>query len=199
MGNVLPLVIASPFLVKALLAFAEFGPSVAAIVWAAVFPVAAWIAVGLFGLVGNGAMRHEIGRRLHQERPFEQTEKVFVGIASPTFRSALDPHEDVGYLLIYPDRAEFFGGGRRFIIYRRDVVKVRVVPNTHTVLGLGRWIAIEAVVSGLPARLLIEPREKKTLFGNLVYSKKLLLRLKGWHEKDPRTFVQGSQEASNES
>ena len=73
--------------------FAQNGPSVEAIVWATSFPVGAWIAVALFGLSGNRNMRNEVSRRLHIDRPFDKTEKFFAGIASPTFKSALDPHE----------------------------------------------------------------------------------------------------------
>ncbi len=199
MGNVLPLVVSSPLLIKALLEFAKSGPSVSAILWAVLFPISAWISVALFGLVGNKKMKREIGRRMHVDRPFDQTEKYFVGIASPTFKSALDPHEDVGFLLVHSEVLEFFGGDRHFVLHKRDIVNLKFSPNTHTIIGLGRWIAIEAVVSEIAARLLIEPREKGTLIGNLFFSRRLIERLNEWYEKDPRTFVRGSQEASIES
>jgi hypothetical protein len=47
-------------------------------------------------------------------------------------------------------------------------------------LGLGRWISLEGVADGKPIRLLIEPRERPTLLGNLLFSKALAGRLRRW-------------------
>ena len=198
MGNVLPLVVASPLLIKAVLVFAHTGPSVVAILWAALFPVGAWLAVALLGLAGNRRMKNEVSRRMHIDRPFDKTEKYFIGIATPSFKSVLDPHEDVGFLVVHQDQLEFYGSERHLLLNKRDIMNIRLTPNTHTIIGLGRWIAIEAIVRNISARLLVEPRERRTLIGNLLFSRRLFDRLVEWNTKDPRTDVRGSFEAPKE-
>jgi hypothetical protein len=59
-------------------------------------------------------------------------------------------------------------------------VRVRFRANVHTVIGLGRWISIEGFADGKPIRLLIEPRERPQLLGNLRYSKRLAQRIRRW-------------------
>jgi len=199
MGNVLPLVLSSPPLVMAVKSFATEGPSTATLLWTAAFPVSAWVMACLTALVGNGRIKREMGRRLHMERPFDLTEKYFVGFARPTYRSALDPHEDVGFLILHEDRIEFWGAERRVSLTKDEVAGVRFRPNTHTLVGLGRWISIEAVVDEKPVRLLIEPREKRTLLGNLLFSKRLLEKLREWKGEEPQAEAQGSNESSSEA
>lgn len=199
MGNVLPLVLSSPPLVRAVQSYAAEGPSTATLLWTAAFPVSAWVLACLTGLVGNGSMKREMGRRMHIERPFDQTEKYFVGFARPAYRSALDPHEDVGFLVLHEDRIEFWGAEKRIALTKDEVAGVRFRPNTHTLVGLGRWISIEAVVDEKPVRMLIEPREKRTLLGNLIFSKRLLEKIRVWKGEEPRTEVRGSLESSSEA
>lgn len=187
LGNLLPLLVASPILVMAILVFARNGPSVAAIGWGVAFLVAIWVSVALFALTTNGKMKRQMKERLHHDRPFDNSEKFFVGIASPLFKSVLDPHEDVGFLMLHADHLEFFGSDRHLVMNKKDIVALRFAPNVHTVLGLGRWISVDAVVRGIPARLLIEPREKMTLIGNLFFSGVLKERLESWKNDGPRT------------
>lgn len=184
-GNVLPLLLALPVLVPAIGVFGSKGASVELILWVAAFLVAAWFFLAVFGYAGNGSLKREMARRLHIERPFDRTPRYFVGFARPVYKSALDPHEDVGYLILHEDRLEFWGSLHRAIIERRDVTGVRFRANTHTLVGLGRWVSVEAVVEEKAVRLLVEPRERWTLLGNFLFSKKLLKVLREWQSEGP--------------
>ena len=196
-GNVLPLVVASPLLYQAAVAYGRGGPSVVLIYWIAAFLAGAWVALALMGYVGNGSMRREMSRRMHIDRPFDRTERYFVGFARPVFRSALDPHEDVGFLVLHPDRLEFWGSERKATLEREAIAGVCFRPNTHSLVGLGRWVSVEAVVEGKPVRLLVEPRGKATLLGNFVFSRRLLRRIEGWMAEGPRAEAQDPSESSS--
>lgn len=197
-GNVLPLVLAVPLAVLAVTSFASEGPSVATLLWTASFPAACWVFLSLMGFAGNGGMKREVSKRLHHERPFDQTEKYFVGFARPTYKSALDPHEDIGFLILHPGTVEFWGSELQVSLTKESVAGIRYRPNTHTLVGLGRWVSIEAVVEEKPVRMLVEPRVKATVIGNLIYSKKLLNRLREWKAEKPPASAGGSSEASFE-
>src|SRR5688572_20969537 len=110
---------------------------------------------------------------------------VFVGMASPSYRSIIDPHEDVGFLIVQPDRLEYHGETMEIVLKRDEVQGILFRPNAHTLAGLGRWIAIEGRVGGKLVRLLIEPRERPTLLANLAYGKKLKERLESWLKRKP--------------
>lgn len=194
-GNVLPLLIASPLLYLAIVEFGKAGPSVGLILWIAAFLAAAWVVLALTGSFGNSAMRKEVGRRFHAERPFDKTERFFVGFARPAYKSALDPHEDVGFLILHSDRIEFWGSVHRATLSKDAVVGARFRPNTHTLVGLGRWISVEGVVEGKPVRLLVEPRDKATLIGNRLHSRRLLARLRAWKAEGPQASAQGPSQS----
>jgi len=197
-GNILPLVLAVPLLAQALRLLASEGPSVTTLLWAASFPVTCWVLLALMGFVGNGGMRREMSKRMHHERPFDQEEKYFVGFAKPTYKSALDPHEDVGFLVLHSGTIEFWGSEVQVSLAKQSVAGIRYRPNAHTVVGLGRWISIEAVVEEKPVRMLIEPRVKATLIGNLIYSKSLFKRLREWKDEEPLASARGSSKRSTE-
>ncbi|MFW5696967.1 MAG: hypothetical protein ACOCX1_00225, partial [Fimbriimonadaceae bacterium] len=73
------------------------------------FMVATWLFTNLLGQFENGAMRHELIRFSIKRREPCRSPHYFVGFASPGYRNALDPHEDVGFIYLKPDRLEFFG------------------------------------------------------------------------------------------
>jgi hypothetical protein len=184
-GNLLPLVLAGPVFYLAVQEFSHNGATALLMVWIGAFIAAAWVLLALLGFFGNGAMRREMGRRLHIERAFDKTPRFFVGFARPTYKSALDPHEDVGFLILHKDRIEFWGDEVKVSIDKRDVTGARFRANTHTIVGLGRWVSIEAVVGEKPVRLLVEPREKATLIGNFLFSKRLLSAVREWKSEGP--------------
>lgn len=181
MGNLLPSLICLPFLVVALLLFKPAKPlDPTALWWFAAFPAVGWLALNQFGFFQNAFMRRELARRLGFVDPKSQQDLVFVGIARPKYRSILDPHEDVGFLAIHPDRLEFMGETVQVDLSRKNVTRIRMRMNPHTLVLLGQWISVEGQVGLTPVRLLIEPREKTTLLGNLLYSRHLKARLEAW-------------------
>lgn len=129
-----------------------------------------WLALNFFGLWDNGRMRRDSLRNLAHRTPPPPGPVVFVGCASVTHKSILDPHQDVGFLSFGEDELEFIGEDRRMRLPRSSVTRVRFRPSVHTWLGLGWWISVEAVVEGRTVRMLLEPREKDTLLGNLFLS-----------------------------
>lgn len=150
------------------------------LLWLGVALVSGWLAVDFFGLFQNRAMRKEMTMRLRYERSNPPYQRYFVGMATPVFRGVLDPHEDVGFLLLHPDKIEFFGERLRVEIARDEVVGVRARPNVHTFIGLGRWVSIEAKTGSRDARLLVELRQRPTLLANLIMSRTLIKKLNRW-------------------
>ncbi|MBS1709602.1 MAG: hypothetical protein JSS65_12890 [Armatimonadetes bacterium] len=144
--------------------------------------VAAWVTVGLFGLWDNGRLKHEMGRRWHEAHGFDRTEKYFVGCARPAYRGLLDPHEDVGWLVLHDDKVEFFGSLLNLSMDKVDVGQVVRRPNPHSWLGLGGWISLEGQTADRSLRLLVEIREARTLWGNVLASRRLLVRLREWRK-----------------
>lgn len=140
--------------------------------------LAGWVALSLFGLWGNASMR-----RLLQARLKPQGEAWFVGFASPKFTGMLDAHEDVGFLILGKDELTFEGDSRRVELPKDCVVRVGFRPNVHTAVGLGRWVSVEGVVKGQPVRMLLEPRERNTMMGNLRLSGRLRRDIEGWAGK----------------
>jgi len=179
-GNVVPLALASPFLVLGLKHFFQFGYSLKAGLWLAAFPVVGWLATAVFGLPGNRGMKDEMSRRWHLEHAFDPTPKVFIGFARPSFKGLLDAHEDVGFLVLHADRLEFFGSQLQYELQKKDVREIRFRANPHTWLGLGRFVAVEGEVEGKPVRMLCEPREASTLIGNFRRSRPLKEQLFAW-------------------
>ena len=179
-GNVLPLLIGAPFLVYGAMKFPAEGFQGQAAAAIVAFPVALWLATNFLGLVGGIGLKREIERRLHLERPFDRTEKFFVGFARPSYSSLLDPHEDVGFLIVHPDSLEFFGADVRAELARSSVDSVSFRPNPHTWAGLGRWISVDGKVDEASVRLLLEPRSRATLLGNRAEGKRLRARLQNW-------------------
>lgn len=139
-----------------------------------------WLSVNQFGFFENRKMRNHLERILQTEGRDLKGDFVFVGFATPKYSSMLDAHEDVGFLRILPDKLMFVSEMRNIEVLKSDLTGIRFRPNVHTVLGLGRWVSIEGKVGEQSIRLLIEPRERTTLFGNRLYSGKLLAKLAKW-------------------
>ncbi len=179
-GNILPVILGLPFLAMGLFEYPKDGLVPHVLLKLALFPIISWVSTIFLGLFGNNFLRQEMSRRLHAERPFDKTEKVFVGFAKPGFVSTIDPHQDVGFLIMHQDRIEFYGSEFQVEVLKDWISNVRFQPNVHTLLGLGRWIAIEGQDQANNFKLLIEPREKRTLIGNLMFSKTLKRMIESW-------------------
>jgi len=141
----------------------------------AISPIALWLAVNWLGLFENTAMRRALDRRT-EDLP---ATRWFVGAATPSFVGWIDPHEDVGFLWMDARNIGFTGERYRIEIPRHAVTQIRFRPNVHSMIGLGRWVSIEAVIDGRPAQLRIEPREANTLWGNRRLSRTIRDRLRG--------------------
>jgi hypothetical protein len=180
MGNVIPALFWAPLAVAGVVMLALQGNVFGTGLWLlGAATGVGWIALNQFGLYENDRMRRQL-RRILQARNEEVGDAPFVGMATPTYSSMIDPHEDVGFLMFLPDRLRFVSEMRTLELYREQAQKVRFRPNVHTLLGLGRWISIEGVSNGRPIRLLVEPREKRTLLGNIRSSKAFRDRIRRW-------------------
>lgn len=142
--------------------------------------VLGWFALNQFGSYYNGQMRRQLERILKAQGEDLSGDPNFVGFATPRYSSLLDAHEDVGFLRLMPDRLRFVSETRTVEVMRSDVAGARFRPNVHTMVGLGRWVSVEGVSGGKPIRLLVEPRDRITMLGNLRQGKRLLARIRKW-------------------
>lgn len=185
MGNLIPIALALPFAAVGVWRLLQTGPTLGdGFAWIVAMPVVGWLAVNLFGHFENGAMRDAMRARLVKENVDLGDSRTFVGFARPGRSGLLDPHEDVGFLVMRTDELEFVGETHRVCVPRSAVVRIRFRPNIHTWVGLGRWVSVEGTLEDTPIRLLVEPRERSTLLGNLMVSGTLRNRLRAWLEKD---------------
>jgi hypothetical protein len=181
MGNLIPALFGLPLMAVGLVLMYRSGQVLGReLLWVVGGLALGWIAVNFFGLFQNRAMRHDMQMRLDARGGDQGRVKWFVGVATPTFVGVLDPHEDVGFLLLHDDRLEFFGEKLRVELPRATITAVTPRANVHTLIGLGRWIAVDATLEGRAARLLIELRERPTLLGNLRLSRKVMDRLRAF-------------------
>lgn len=142
--------------------------------------VLGWLALNQFGFFENGKMRRTLERTLRDREEEIPADRNFVGFATPRYAGTVDPHEDVGFFFLLPDRAVFLSETRRVEVERSQVTEVRFRPNVHTVVGLGGWISLEGIAEGRPIRMMIEPRDRKTLLGNMRRRKALLSKIRRW-------------------
>ena len=142
--------------------------------------VLGWLATNWFGALPNRAMKGQLERILKVKKEDLGANPWFVGFATPRYSSALDPHEDVGFLVLEPDRIRFLSETRTLEIARTNARSVGSRTNIHTLVGLGRWITVEGEVSGQPVRLLLEPRTRPTMLGNLLASRSLKAAISAW-------------------
>lgn len=183
LGNLIPIVFCAPFLVVSILLYRPDKPFSGWPLFMGLFLVVGWTTLALFGYWGNDRMRTAIGRRLDRAAPPSQGDHVqrfFVGMARPTYKNALDPHEDVGFLTLHEEKLEFFGDQITFEMPKATFSSVRFRMNPHTILGLGRWISLEGEKDGQKLRLYFESRENSILMGNWRPSGKIRTALQEW-------------------
>lgn len=176
--NLLPILAATPFLVLAVREASRDPLTLQTLGWTLAFFATGWLMTNLLGLIGNGGIKRQMELRFLADHPGDKRMRVFVGFARPSYKGLLDPHEDVGFLLVSPESITFQGAVHQFSVPTVDVQTVRFRPNAHSWLLLGRWIAIEAEVGGRNVALHIEPREKATLLGNRRLGKRLAADLR---------------------
>lgn len=139
-----------------------------------------WLAINQFGFFENHRMRRQLELILSAQKNEINGEFIFTGFATPKYSSMLDAHEDVGFLKILPDRLLFISELRHLEILKADIVEVGFRPNVHSVLGLGRWVSIDAKSGEKRIRLLVEPREKNTMLASSRFGSRLVARLREW-------------------
>lgn len=178
LGNLIPgVVFLVPFSYGLYLALQSQQVPIQAYMWMAAAVLCGYFALNTWGLYQNSQMRTEMRKRV-KAPPFA----IFVGFATPGFASALDPHEDVGFLWVEDEKLIVMGELYSIVIDRVDIARVSFSPNVHTILGLGGWSVVEGAIGSDPFKLKIEPRQKDTLFGNLRIAKKLRAALRAWLE-----------------
>ncbi len=176
LGNLMPFLFWLPFAAWGVWTVArDRAVTPAGVGWLVLATFAGWIGISLFGFWGNASMRRLLGARIR-----EPGERWFVGFASPRFSGLLDAHEDVGFLILGKDVLAFAGDSRRVELPKDCVVRVLFRPNVHSIVGLGRWVSVEGIVKGKPVRMLLEPRERPTMLGNLRISGRLKREIEEW-------------------
>ncbi len=180
MGNLLPLLVAVPFIIygglRATAAHNWF--AIEAIVSFVLGLVAAYLGVNFFGLYANRKMRMELCRRF--SKGDESDLGWFVGVATPGYMNLWDPHEDIGFLKLSAEHLIFQGDSKKLEIPRNSVRRVSRKANPHSFLLLGGWIVIDGILDHKPIRLLLEPREKNNLLGNKRKSRHFLKEIQDW-------------------
>lgn len=183
LGNLIPLILPGPIglvgIGLVLARPASFWLGIGLILLAC---VSGWFSLSYCGLFENQKMKLEMTWRFrHAKLPAAQR-RYFVGVASPGYRGVLDPHEDVGFLLIYPDRLEFFGEKASFQLPRDAMSQISRKVNIHSFVFLGGWIAVRGVLNGKEVELRIEPRIYQSMWSNRRAAAKIMKRLNSWRE-----------------
>lgn len=161
MSNLVPALVFVPVFATGLMLF-QRDLRVASVVCFAASVLIGLFSVNLLGLFQNRRMQAELKPLIHG-RPEPHW---FVGIGRPGAVGALDPHDDLGFLLLTNDALEYVGETARYRIPYVDILNVSFKMNAHSLLGLGRWIAIEGRHDGKPFRMLAEPRSFPTILRN---------------------------------
>jgi len=181
MGNLVPALFWLPPMIAGIAVMAVTAQILGLGLWLIVAAtVLGWLSLNQFGGYMNGRMRRELERLLRSRGEDLSGERNFVGFATPRYASLLDAHEDVGFLKLLPDRIRFVSETRVVEVPRAEVRGVRYRMNVHSLVGLGRWVSIEGESGGKPIRLLLEPRDRGTMIGNLRTGTKLKAKLKRW-------------------
>ena len=131
-----------------------------------------------WGLFENARMRREMEAKWRAAKRPEPIRRYFVGMATPAHSGMIDPHEDVGWLAVYPDKLEFFGDRFRTLVERDKIETIRLRPNAHSLVFLGGFVAVE----GAGFRISFEMRDHPTLWRNNRQNKKLHSRLLQWKQ-----------------
>ena len=183
-GNLLPTLLSLPFLVMAMKTASSPNPFPQLWWYGAGFFGVGWLSLNFLGLVGNRKLRRTLELRYLAEHPGDDRKRTFVGFARPSYKGPLDPHEDVGFLTLGDEDAEFWGSKSQMAVPKEVLTSVRFRPNAHSVLFLGRWVSLEGTQGESEVRLLVEPRERATLLGNRAYSKRLKAEIQAWLNED---------------
>ncbi|MEO7454590.1 MAG: hypothetical protein ABIV13_07495 [Fimbriimonadales bacterium] len=173
MSNLVPALVFVPVFAAGLFLFQQERLSTAVVFFVASIVIGVF-SVNLLGLFQNRKMRSELKPLIHG-RP---EPSWFVGIGKQGGVGALDPHQDIGFLLLTTKALEYIGEEARYTIPYADIVGVGFKMNAHSLLGLGRWVAIEGKHDGKPFALLVEPRTHSTILQNKKEGSRLAAEIK---------------------
>ena len=172
MSNLIPLLLVAPLPPIAYWLDNAFSFWYALPVWA-LFPFALWLSINFFGLFQNEKMKRELSHK----KP-SGLYSVFCGFRRPSASVYLHPHEDLGWFVIGNDFVEFIGDRLNYKLQKNEVTAIRLVPNINSLLFLGGWVCIEARSEGKRLRMLIEPRENRTMTANRKLRRELAKQLR---------------------
>jgi hypothetical protein len=161
MSNLVPALVFVPIFSTGIVLFQRDHPILAAVCFG-ISVIFGFFAVNLLGLFHNRKMLAELKPLVHGRRE----PLWFVGIGKQGTFGALDPHDDLGFLLLTSTGLEFIGEVSHYQIPYTDIFAVSYRMNAHSLLGLGRWVALEGRHDGKKFRMLIEPRTHPTLLQN---------------------------------
>ena len=177
LGNLAPMILCVPFGIAGVMLYRIEQPfEPIPLIALALFPVIGWLATNVMGLWDNDRMRAELARRFGRTQAGQKQDLVFIGFSSLKYRGALDPHEDIGFLVFGDEELEIFGDARQLTLKRTEITKIEKKGNVHSLVGLGGWIAIYTPEGGV----LIEPRERTSLLANKRFAKELRAKLESW-------------------
>ena len=175
MSNLVPALVCVPVFATGLVLFQRDQRAASVVAFGASVVVGIF-AVNLLGLFHNRKMQSELRRLvLGRSEPY-----WFVGIAKQGSVSALDPHDDLGFLLISAHGIEYIGETAHYKIPYSHIVNVGYRMNAHSLLGLGRWISINGRHDGKPFQLLFEPRSYPTILQNRKQGAEIVAQLKSF-------------------
>lgn len=175
------MLICVPFGVGAILFFdPSRGLSGASLLCAILFPAVGWLSLNWLGLWGNESMRRQVTRLYERTEPPPDWGRIWVGAARPAFRGVLDPHEEVGFLILRAEELEFFSETVRLKLPKSTLKAIRTGVNPHSLVGLGGWVVLVGEIDGQPILFRVEPRESPTLWGNVRQRRRLRDTLTQW-------------------
>lgn len=181
MGNLIPAAICVPLAAYGVLLAVRTQQFTGIGLWYVVGSVVLmWLLVNFVGAFENPRLKREMRRRIQAKEIKLDESAIFVGFARPAYAGLLDPHEDIGFLSLNSRSASFYGETIELEVSIDEIERVRYRFNPHALAGLGKWVSIEGKSGNTPFRMLIEPREKKTLLGNLFYSKSVKKQIEAW-------------------
>jgi hypothetical protein len=180
MGNLIPAVF---WLIPTCLAIRAFllthqliGPGL----WLLILgDILGWLVMDQVGLYENARMKRRLLAILGKAGKLSD-DRIFVGFTSPKYTGVLDAHEDVGFLCFREGEIEFVSETRTLAMQRHEIESVSFRLNVHSLVLLGRWICVQGTRNQSSIRMLIEPRERRTMSGNLFYGKTLRKKIESW-------------------
>lgn len=166
-----------PFLAVWLESQGKMGMAIA--VWVA-SPLILWASINFLALAFNEGLRRRLKPLVFSVSGEPALRMWFVGLGMQGRRQLLHPHYDVGWLLLYSEEIVFVGERERLLLKKTELTGIGYSPNIHSLVGLGRWVVIEGRTSKGRLRFLVEPRERRTLLGNLLLSKQMAYEVRKW-------------------